>query len=318
MVIQFFANTFNVESRLTQTALGLFKPGFLTREYLAIRRVNYLSPIRVFVVLMFLLFLLLSLFGFDNLSFKIDSEDEGASKLKQQTIDRSVLLQAISVDNYINQQLSELEMLVEKREQPQEIIDHTMQTIQELKKGLALDLDKTINVTLFGSHNKIQESDLYQLSSDEIIAKYKINSVPDQLALRAFQRFTQDPGGFVKFLFGNMTWALFLNVLLMAGIFKIFYPKNQYAVHFVYHLHLQSFIFLTIILGMGFYLLFPSNWIVILLLLTIFTYIAISLHRVYPRHKFKTSLYFILFMPLAMISLFTATFVVMFISSMLF
>ena len=114
MIGQFFANTFNIESKITQTAIGLVKPGFLTREYLATRRVNYLSPIRVFVVLMFTLFLLMSLADIDNLRFTA-GETENKS-VKGAEIDRSELLRYISPDSYIHQHLNDISQWLEKQD----------------------------------------------------------------------------------------------------------------------------------------------------------------------------------------------------------
>jgi len=318
MIGQFFANTFNLESRLTQTAIGLVKPGFLTCEYLATRRVHYLSPIRVFIVLMFMLFFVLSVSGIDYINFNTEVNNDGVTEVKEQTLNRDNVLQNFSVDNYINQQLTELNSLIAQRDQEQAVIDQASQAIQDLIKLLALDLDNTFAVTFFDKRYQIQRRDIYQLSADDIIDKYQINSLLDQLVFRAMLRFTQDPSGFLKFLFGNMTWAIFLDVLLMAGLFKLFYPKTRYVVHFVYHLHLRSFIFLGMMLVTGLYALLPSGWITGFSVLALLIYIALSLHRVYPRNKLKTTVYFILFIPLAMISFFIATFVVMFISSILF
>ncbi|KAA3640817.1 MAG: DUF3667 domain-containing protein [Proteobacteria bacterium] len=318
MIWQFFANTFNLESKLTQTGTGLVKPGFLTREYLATRRVNYLSPIRVFIVLMFLMFFILSLSGIDFLSFNSQDFNNGMEKVKQRQLNRDNILQTLSVDNYINQQLNKVSELILQRDQSQEVIEQANQLIKDLQDLLQLQLDKTFSTTFFGERYEILRRDIYQLNADEIIEKYQITSLLDQLTFRAMLRFTQDPRGFLKFLFGNMTWAFFLDVLLMAGIFKLFYPKTRYVVHFVYHLHIRSFIFLIIMLGTGLYWLLPSSWTVAFLALTILTYIAISLHRVYQKKIIKTSLYFIVFVPLAMISFFIITFVVMFISSIMF
>lgn len=318
MIGQFFANTFNIESKITQTAMGLVKPGFLTREYLATRRVNYLSPIRVFIVLMFLMFLILSLSDIDFLSFNSQDFNNGKEEVKQRQLNRDNILQTLSIDNYINQQLNKVNELILKRDQSQEVIEQANQLIKDLQNLLELKLDKTFSATFFGDRYEILRRDIYQLSADEIIEKYHISSLLDQLTFRALLRFTQDPRGFLKFLFGNMTWAFFLDVLLMAGIFKLFYPKTQYAVHFVYHLHLRSFIFLSIMLGIGFYWLAPGGWITALFILVLLIYTAMSLQHVYPRHLLKTSLYFIVFIPLAAISFFTATFVVMFFSSIMF
>lgn len=318
MIGQFFSNTFNIESKITQTAIGLVRPGFLTREYLATRRVNYLSPIRVFIVLMFMFFLLLSFSGLDSFQFKSSIDNEGGAEVKEQDLNRDMLLQTLSVDNYIHQQLTEVKQLNNKRKQQAAIKQQAEQIIDQLIELLALDLKTDTNIQVFGSSYRILDQDVYELTPDEIIEKYRVEPLLDQLLLGAMLRFTQDPKGFVKFLFGNMTWAIFLDVLLMATLFKLFYPKTRYVVHFVYHLHLRSFIFLGLMLVIGLFALIPSGWTVGLSIIALLIYIAISLHRVYPRNLFKTIIYFILFIPLAMISFFIATFLIMFLSSIMF
>lgn len=318
MIGQFFANTFNYEAKITQTAIGLVKPGFLTREYLATRRVNYLSPIRVFVVLMFMLFLLLSLAGVDNLRFTSGDNNSENDTIKGTEIDRSILLRYISPDSFINQHLTDINEWLQNQDLPVDKKDQIQQHLTAAEELMALNLDKTRQLTFFNGSYTFKQNDIYQLSVDEFIEKYQVSSLLDQLTFRALLRFTQDPKGFVKFLFGNMTWAIFLDVLLMATLFKLFYPKTRYVVHFVYHLHLRSFIFLGLMLIIGLYALIPSGWTVGLSIIALLIYIAISLQRVYPRHKLKTTVYFILFIPLASISFFTATFIVLFLSSIMF
>jgi hypothetical protein len=52
----------HADSRLWSTILALlFKPGFLTREFLSGRRVRYLPPLRLYLVLSVLFFLVLGL-----------------------------------------------------------------------------------------------------------------------------------------------------------------------------------------------------------------------------------------------------------------
>lgn len=59
------------DTKLWVTIKGLFRPGFLTTEYLAGRRVRYISPLRLFVWTSFLYTILLTLFvgQAKNLSF---------------------------------------------------------------------------------------------------------------------------------------------------------------------------------------------------------------------------------------------------------
>lgn len=318
MIGQFFANTFNIESKITQTAIGLVRPGFLTREYLATRRVNYLSPIRVFIVLMFMFFLLLSFSDLDSFQFKSSVDNEGGAEVIERDLNRDMLLQTLSVDNYIHQQLIKIKQLNNKRKQQAAEKQQAEQIIDQLIELLALDLKTDTNIPVFGNSYRILDRDVYELTPDEIIEKYRVEPLLDQLLLGAMLRFTQDPKGFVKFLFGNMTWAIFLDVLMMAAIFKLFYPKTRYVVHFVYHLHLRSFMFLAIMLAMGLYWLYPIPYFTGIIIAIILGYTAVSLHRVYPRNLFKTIIYFILLIPLAMISFFIATFLIMFLSSMMF
>jgi len=64
---EFFQTMFNVDSKLFITLKYLvFKPGFLTKEYISGKRVSYLPPIRIYLVLSFIFFFLISVF--DNTS----------------------------------------------------------------------------------------------------------------------------------------------------------------------------------------------------------------------------------------------------------
>src|SRR5262249_3883909 len=55
---------FQVDSRMARTVVPfLFRPGKLTNEFLAGRRLTYSSPVRLYVLASFLYFITLSLFG---------------------------------------------------------------------------------------------------------------------------------------------------------------------------------------------------------------------------------------------------------------
>lgn len=69
----FLNATFNLDSRLLRTlVLLLFRPGLLTREFLAGRRVRYISPSRLYFVSSFFFFLLLTLVGLRTVSTSED------------------------------------------------------------------------------------------------------------------------------------------------------------------------------------------------------------------------------------------------------
>ena len=65
---------FTWDSRLWRSLFPLvFRPGFLTAEFIAGRRARYVPPFRLYIIISFLLFLVLSLLARDMVS--IDGED---------------------------------------------------------------------------------------------------------------------------------------------------------------------------------------------------------------------------------------------------
>jgi len=72
----------HADSRLWSTILALlFKPGFLTREFLNGRRVRYLPPLRLYLVLSLLFFLILGLMGHEPRVVSITSPGNGTSSV---------------------------------------------------------------------------------------------------------------------------------------------------------------------------------------------------------------------------------------------
>lgn len=84
-VIQDLLNTFfSYDSKVNRTVLPLlFRPGFLTREYMAGRRVRYILPFRLYLFSSVLCFILLSLWG-DFL--KVDAILAEQASKKEQTL----------------------------------------------------------------------------------------------------------------------------------------------------------------------------------------------------------------------------------------
>ena len=65
----FFQTVFNIDSKVFRSLrFLLFKPGFLTKEYVEGKRVSYLAPIRLYIALSFIFFFLISVISFDKKS----------------------------------------------------------------------------------------------------------------------------------------------------------------------------------------------------------------------------------------------------------
>jgi len=76
MIHDFFSDLFAFDSRFYRTFYPLiFKPGFLTSEYILGRRVLYVPPFRIYLFISFLLFLSLTLFNIQIVKIGTSSSD---------------------------------------------------------------------------------------------------------------------------------------------------------------------------------------------------------------------------------------------------
>jgi len=70
---------FDLDSRVWRTLFALlFRPGFLTAEYMVGRRARYLPPLRLYLIISFILFLVISLSTSGIISRDADAEDDAA------------------------------------------------------------------------------------------------------------------------------------------------------------------------------------------------------------------------------------------------
>lgn len=93
-----FGELFDFDSRLWRTVWPLMaRPGFLTSEYLAGRRMRYMPPFRTYLVLSFLFFLVMQVTGGSS----IDFEDEGPST--EADVERRIARELASVAEEIEE-----------------------------------------------------------------------------------------------------------------------------------------------------------------------------------------------------------------------
>tara|TARA_B100000809_G_scaffold266834_1_gene332034 strand:+ start:6610 stop:7563 length:954 start_codon:yes stop_codon:yes gene_type:complete len=71
-----FQTLFNIDSKVFRSLRFLiFKPGYLTKEYLEGKRVSYLPPIRIYLALSFLYFFLISVVDFEDKTKVVEDLD---------------------------------------------------------------------------------------------------------------------------------------------------------------------------------------------------------------------------------------------------
>ncbi len=277
----FFAEQFNLDSRIFKTLQAIFIPGKLTEEFFMGKHKTYSSPLRLFLVtaVLFASVLAYQLFqdndiGSDNLNEMIH-ENERRSVLK--TLDTITLKQKkIFSDKKVASALDS--MVVQMRD----ALDAPSDSII---------LSKEIQIAGFKLPN-ISRDDFEKMSPSELGDSYgKEMGFWGKLMLTQGVKSIKQGGNLLQYLFGKTTVALFFMMPFLAFFLKIIYIRGKkfYVEHLIFSFHYHTFLFL---LFTGVVLLVPSvgGPLIAIGFLIAFLYLFIALKRIYQQGWFKTLL----------------------------
>ena len=266
-------DVFSLNSRMWKTLVAiLFRPGFLTNEYLRGRRVSYVQPVRLYFITSISFFLMLSIVNFfsppltvNALAVEVQSEttvQAGQTIEPKQSSGVDLPLDQTPVDG---EQLSDLD-----------------QTLANVDRSFA-DGDFDLGLA---SISKEKETKIKALLQTQI---KKAVVLADQGSGQLVATFLQIAPPIIFCLLP--LFALLLKVLYMfRGVY--------YTEHFIYAVHNHCFVYLTLL----FYTLaeislrgFPSiaGGLTIVVSIWMPAYLWISMKRVYGQGRFFTTLKFI-------------------------
>lgn len=252
VILHLLDDFFSFDSRANRTLFPLlFRPGFLTKEYISGKRVHYVPPLR--------LYLFISIVFFISLKYFINTED-GSNKNTTEE-------KAIAVAQ-LDKQLDEIDQL-----------------ITESPENVAAPLKKTKDM-LETHRSNIQSPDTPEAGSDGLITStsnpqvnskkandkqlsignnpdgsltfpflssaenQKLGVIVDELEAKADKAIKEDPTKLIEAVIGKMPQIMFVLLPLFAALLKIMYvfSKRLYLEHLTVALHSHSFIFFTILL----------------------------------------------------------------------
>ena len=356
MLFDFLANLIDYDSKLFSSIRGLFFPGFLTNEYLAKKRVRYLTPIRLFIFLMVALFFSMSLMNIDHFNLRTGANSDivslsvnnAKSKESDNNFDNSFYTvlersyQALRFETLLkrlekelnNLQLKyketadELKSSEDNLENQQKIIINdknllknkkALNALSTMKKNIDIKEGEPVNIKLFNDSYKISLFDFSRLSAEQLIEKYQVTNWLDKILFKQMYKFNHEASAFARFVFQNLTWVIFLEVLLLSLFFKLFYlrSKKKYVEHFILQLHVHAWLFFIAII----FILIPfkiNYWVNILVAITISIYLFLSMKYVYKQSYIKTFIKFILLSFIDLIIFNMAFVVVLLISTFVF
>jgi len=260
----------------------LFKPGYLTNEYMAGRRVQYLHPVKMYIFISIVYFLLL---------FQSGNQNTAENKIAAKPTNTQKVIDSVK---------------------KKKIIDSVKKEIAKAPGLTAEQKKQAVKFTYLGAnYAKQPKSKLFSFSgNDTTYAKYIAaqNKLPtakkdgffgrkmSERILKFHDKYGERTADvFEDELRHNIPKMMFLLLPLFALVLSITFRKNKkfYVEHLIYSFHLHCFIFLFISIIILVELLIPNSWGVIVPLsflvgIYIAWYVYKSLRVVYVRSRFRT------------------------------
>lgn len=291
---EFFSSMLSYDTKIFKTLTALLlRPGKITRDYIAGKRISYTNPFRFLLSLAIIYFLLMSFSGdYEQLNrYGLDSQ-EGFLDIDEDTFDT---IDFGGNENEKNELIAQLDSL------------HIQELINERSriKDSAIvanpnkELRKADELSFLPSHFKKQEIFSLLIKKDTIYSfeeaekKYDLESTRSNKAAfnsaRSVWKARKQPGEFVSDLFSKLPFTTFFFLPAFAFFIWLIYirKKHTYTDHLIFSFHNQSLLFILLIISYLIDTIFKTNSVP--LFITIFAfYLYKAMRNFYEQGRFKT------------------------------
>ncbi|MDX1454088.1 MAG: DUF4286 family protein [Gammaproteobacteria bacterium] len=247
LLSDFFGDLINFDSRFFKTMVPLlFRPGYLTAEYIRGRRQTYFPPVRLYIFISIVFFFVATVLA-DVGDFKLDDDSEpqtleeaearalGALESQRASLETRGALQA--AEPFLP---SEEDVLAGVRER---YAERQLAEAAEppAKDGSQEDSDAAGTQT---------QGPGVQVSSKGVhVQGFGIPEIDARLE-RGAEAFKEDPGAFAKAMLDDIPVAMFIFLPLIALVLKVlyFFTGRYYVEHLIFTLHFHAAAFMLILL----------------------------------------------------------------------
>ncbi len=286
LIAHFLSDITHYDSRFLTTLRDLlFKPGFLTQEYFKGKRIRYLNPVRMYVFISFIFFIVL---------FTQKSRENNAEKNKPTAQNLNIAKQflADSLRKSLENRKSSSPYERIRDSVVREISSSFDTVVLPAKKDESIFVGLSPNGFLFtlveSKYNDLQEYDSVQNSlpakkRDDFIMRLFLRkniSIKKRLGSSSQISVTEE-------FQHNVPKLMFILLPLFALLLLMFYGrrKNTYVGHLIFSIHFHSFAFLLLMISFILSSIFTSFAfgiiILCLTLILLFIYLVIALKNVY-------------------------------------
>ena len=304
LVVHFFYDITHFDGKFFETLKDLiFRPGFLSAEYMKGRRTRYLNPVRMYVFTSAIFFIVFFIVADPGKTFK-SSSDIPFTKAERVFV------------------IDSLQKKLEKGGWNAVVITRQLNALKDTTRPLSSDdLDRLdtrkVNIKL---SNADYLSDHEYDSAQALLPKEKRDNwfkrmwIHRQISLN--QKYRENPKTFFRDFMGHVfhefPYLLFVSLPVFALILKLLYVRRKnfyYADHAIFTIHYYIFSFillLTIILMESLRTTLHWGWLGYITMLLSFAwpvYLYIAMYKFYEQRWFKTFMKFILLNLLGLLSL---------------
>ncbi len=258
-----FEDYFSIDSKIFKSLVPLlFKPGFLTIEYIKGKRNSYIPPFRMFLIVSVLYFLLISLME-EKDDFKHIKENQ--TKKTAETI----------IKNSNNETKTE--------------------------QDIRLKINGFGDAKMASVMNNLNDSSAQAYISQHGLKAYADSVFADEnffyrfISRKFFAMYLTDGKNFDGLIFNTVQKLVFIMAPIMAFVlFLIYFKKNIFYIqHLIFAFHVHSFIFLMFIFDEILTLLL-GDWGSNITFLLILLYLLIAIKKVYKQKWLRSTFNFIL------------------------
>jgi hypothetical protein len=243
----------NIDSRIFRTLAPLyFRPGYLTCEYFAGRRVRYVTPFRLYFFLSVIAFFAVQFALSDvNMNNVIIDNEIGAAQTPAD-VEKARAEAVARFGNQTGPAAGGAEQAIKNANRNAEQRLAYLKRVEVAKaKGLPPPIDKSENSNDLDFDGVAWDAQTHPLRVAWLpaFANDRLNGAVGRVKAN-LQRIRKDPKPFLLGAFGMLAQVLFVLMPLFALLLKIFYifKRRLYMEHLIVALHSHAFVFLSMLL----------------------------------------------------------------------
>jgi len=283
---EFFSSLISYDSRLLKTLSALLtRPGKITKDYVSGKRVSYTNPFRFLLSLAIIYFLMVNFSGDFN-----EMDKKGAAELGNIFGNENI------VQINTNSENKELNNWTDSLKVKQSIKQKDSILLANANTHFVALNDKSVFDRITSKReffNSILRNNDTVYNFNQLPRQYNIKNTRENNAAfnaaKSLDKFIKQPGSFLSNVISRLPFTVFFFLPVFAFFIWMAYirKKHTYTEHLVFSFHIQSLLFILLIISFLVDTIFDvsSNWI----FLIIFSiYLFLAMRKFYQQGIFKT------------------------------